>query len=236
MKNNLVAKVIYRSMFCMLSFITILLITGFFSIDGHDMVTVNEDVFYYYTNLSNYLCFGVMLACLCDNTKQLKSGQLTGYTRSPYLKHLKFITPPIIALTFLAYGILLGEPGTLGFWNSIANLCYHVSCPVLFILDTLLFDEHKSVGYLDPLLSIIPPVIYVVVIEIMGSKTGRYPYFFLDMGELGVGGLVKWMVILLSLFIVMGYLLFLYDKLTKVNGKWKLDFSGTPAFGFRKKA
>ena len=236
MKNNLVTKVIYRSIFCAISFFTILIITGFFSIDGHDTVSVNEDMFYYYTNLSNYLCFGVMLACLCGDAKQLASGQLYGHTRNAYLKHWKFITTPIIALTFLAYGILLGEPGTLSFWNALGNICYHVTCPLLFILDTLLFDEHKSVGYLDPLLSIILPLIYVVVIEIMGAKTGRYPYFFLDKGELGMGGLMMWIGILLSLFIVLGYILFVYDKLVKVDGKWKLDFSETPAFGFMKKA
>ena len=203
--------------------------------DGHDAVTFNEDMIYYYTNLSNYLCFGVMVACLVDTARQLSAGTLRGYIRSPLLKHLKYEATIIVAITFLAYGLFLGEPTTLRFWNDLPNVCYHVACPVLFILDTVLFDEHKRVGYLDAFLTLILPAVYVVVIEIMGAQTGRYPYFFLNKNELGMGGLVVWISILLGFFLVLGYLLFLYDKLVKKDGKWKLDFSGTPAFGFRRR-
>ena len=235
MKNNLVTKLIYRTVFCTVSFFAILFITDFFSVGGHDTFTFSADLFYFYTNLSNYLCFGVMIACLRDDVKQLRAGNLTGYNRNPYLKNLKFTATVIISITFIAYGLLLGEPTTLGFWNNIANLCYHVACPVLFILDTVLFDEHKSIGWLDPVLAMVMPLIYVIVIEILGAQSGRYPYFFLDMGELGFGGLMMWIGILLTLFLVIGYLLFLYDKLVWVNGKRKLDFSETPLFGFLKK-
>ena len=235
MHNNLVTKLIYRACFCAFSFVTILFITGFFSMGGHEGVTVNEDMFYYYTNLSNYLCFGVAIACLCDDARQLSGGILRGHTRSPILKHVKYSATLIIAVTFLAYGILLGDPTALRFWNDLPNVCYHVACPVLFILDTVLFDEHKSVGYLDPLAALIFPLLYVIVIEIMGAQSGRYPYFFLDKNQLGPGGLLTWIAVLLGLFLVLGYLLFLYDKLVKKDGKWKLDFSRTPAFGFLKR-
>ena len=235
MKNSLVTKVVYRTFFCAVSLFAILFITEFFSVGGHDRPTFTKDLFYFYTNLSNFLCFGVMIACLRDDIRQLRGGALNGYNRSPYLKHIKYVATLIISITFIAYGLLLGEPGTISFWNNIANICYHVACPLLFIIDTLLFDEHKSIGYLDPLLAIILPLIYVIVIEIMGAHTGRYPYFFLDMGELGFAGLIMWVSILLALFIFLGYALFFYDKLVKIKGKWRLDLSGTPAFGFMKK-
>jgi hypothetical protein len=32
-------------------------------------------------------------------------------------------------------------------------------------------------------------------------------------------------LILLAIFLVLGYVLFVYDKLVKKNGKWQLDFS-----------
>ena len=236
MKNSLVTKVIYRSVFCTVSLFSILLMTEFFSVGGSDTATFTKDLFYYYTNLSNFLCFGVMIVCLRDDAKQLRSGKLYGYNRSSILKYLKFSATIIISITFIAYGLLLGEPLTLKFWNNIANLGYHVVCPVLFILDSILFDEHKSVGILDALLATVLPIIYVVVIEIMGAQTGRYPYFFLDMGELGLGGLMMWIGILLSLFLVIGYGLFFYDKLVRINGKWKFDFSDTKLIGPREKS
>lgn len=236
MKNSLVSKLIYRTVFCAVSFVSILLMTEFFSVGGSETLTFTKDLFYYYTNLSNFLCFGIMLACLIDDAKQLRSGKLFGFNRNPVLKYMKFSATIIISITFIAYGLLLGEPLTLKFWNNIANLGYHVVCPILFILDTLLFDEHKSIGILYTLLATVLPTIYVVVIELLGAKSGRYPYFFLDMGELGFGGLMMWIGILLALFLFIGYALFFYDKLVKVNGKWKLDFKGTKLIGAKANA
>lgn len=227
MNNNLVTKVIYRAACCTVSLFSIFFITNFFSTGGSDTLTFSKDLFYYYTNLSNYLCFAIWLVCLRDDARHLRAGHLRGYNRGAFLRHMKFSATVIISITFVAYGLLLGEPGTLQFWNNISNVCYHVACPVLFILDTLLFDEHKSIGILDPVLATVLPILYVVVIEIMGAKTGRYPYFFLDMSQLGFGGLMTWIAILLTLFLVIGYALFVYDKLVRTDDKWKLDFTGT---------
>ena len=235
MNNNLVVKVICRACFCTFSLVTILFITGFFSLDGHDTVTFNEDMVYYYTNLSNYLCFGVMIACLADDAKQLSAGILRGHTRSPLLMHLKYVATLAITVTFLAYGLLLSDPTSLSFWNNLPNVCYHVACPVFFILDTLILDEHKRVGFLDPILALALPAVYVLVIELMGAQTGRYPYFFLDKNQLGAGGLAIWLLVLLAVFLTLGYLLFLYDKLVKKDGAWRLDFSHTPALGIMRK-
>ena len=44
-----------------------------------------------------------------------------------------------------------------------------------------------------------------------------------------------WIGVLLALFVVIGYILFIYDKLVKVDGKWKFDFSKTPAFSLMAK-
>lgn len=227
MKNSLVTKVIYRTAFCVVSLFSVLFITGFFSVGGSEIATFHtKDIFYYYTNLSNYLCLGVMIAVLREDIKRLRGGELYAYNSNPALKLLKFSATLIIAITFIAYGLLLGNPLSLPFWNNIANLCYHVACPVMFILDTLLFDEHKSVGVLDPLIALILPLIYVIVIEIMGAQSGRYPYFFLNLDELGWSGLLMWVGILLALFLVLGYALFCYDKLVKVEGRYRFDFSG----------
>lgn len=231
MKDNLVTKVIYRAICCTVSLFSLFFISEFFSTGGSDVFTFSDDLFFYYTNLSNYLCFGIWIACLCGDAKQLRSGVLRGHTRSPFLKFMKHSATIIISITFICYGLLLGEPTTLAFWNNISNICYHVAVPVLFIIDTILFDEHKSVGILDPVLSTVLPIIYVVVIEILGAKSGRYPYFFLDMGELGFGGLMMWIGILLLMFMFIGYALFFWDKVIKVDGKWKLDFKDVKLIG-----
>ena len=226
MKNRLVNRVVYRTVFCTVSFFSLLFMTGFFTVGGSDRGYFTPDLFYFYTNLSNMLCLAVMLACLRTDVKNLAGGQAK-YGR--FLKYMKFSATVIIAITFFAYGLLLGDPTSLRFWNDIGNLTYHVGCPLLFMLDTLIFDEKGSVGALDPLAATALPIVYVVVIELMGARTGRYPYFFLDMGALGFGGLMMWIGILLAFFLLVGYGLFLKDK--RVKGKW--DFSGTRLLGAR---
>ena len=42
-----------------------------------------------------------------------------------------------------------------------------------------------------------------------------YPYFFVNLETQGVGGVAKWIVILLVAFVAVGYLFFGLDKLGK---------------------
>lgn len=39
-----------------------------------------------------------------------------------------------------------------------------------------------------------------------------YPYFFINLDEQGVAGVVRWVVILLVAFIVLGYVLMMVDR------------------------
>ena len=42
-----------------------------------------------------------------------------------------------------------------------------------------------------------------------------YPYFFLNLDNLGVAGVAKWVVILFAGFIVLGYIFYGIDKIIK---------------------
>lgn len=46
-----------------------------------------------------------------------------------------------------------------------------------------------------------------------------YPYFFLNLETQGIGGVIKWIVILLIFFVVVGYLFWVIDKLGKKKCK-----------------
>lgn len=52
----------------------------------------------------------------------------------------------------------------------------------------------------------------------------EYPYFFLNVSELGYGGVLLWIVGLLAVFTALGYLLWLWNRFDKIDGKWKFDF------------
>ena len=87
-----------------------------------------------------------------------------------------------------------------------------------------------SLNVFAPLFSLVIPLVYVGYIFVLGLVIPdfEYPYFFLDVRSIGYGGVLAWVLILLVVFVVLAYLMWLYDKLVKRDGKWKLDFSPLP--------
>ncbi|MDE6667561.1 MAG: Pr6Pr family membrane protein [Clostridia bacterium] len=231
MINKLFTQMIYRIVFCVISGLACVLTLGFFrETYGTDYLTISNNFWQYYTNISNYICFGIGVAVCAATVKRVKAGETEGHNKC--CQTLKFCATVMILVTFLVYASLLGDVTSPSFWNSLGNLTYHVAAPILFILDWFLFDEHKTVKILDPLKATIMPLIYVVYILIYGAiykaaagEPFSYPYFFLNVNDLGYGGVVLWVFILVVVFVVLGYLMFIYDKLVKdENGKWKFDF------------
>lgn len=178
----------------------------------------------YYTNISNYFVFVCSVLVLCETERRVRAGETEGFNRR--FQTFKFMTTVMILVTFLVYLILLGDPFSADFWRNIGNLSYHVFAPVLFILDYFLFDGKKTLSVFAPLYSLVIPLIYVAYTFILGAAIPdfEYPYFFLDVNELGYGGVMIWVVILLVVFAVLGYLLWLWNRFVKENGKRRLDF------------
>lgn len=223
MKNNLLTQMIYRIVLCCVSALAVLLTFDVFYV-GQGASALSWDFLKFYTNLSNYFVFAVSVIVLADNVKRVYAGERYGYNRK--IRTFKFMTTVMILVTFLVYCILLGDPLSANFWRNLGNLSYHVAAPVLFILDYILFDEHKTVSVFAPLYSLVIPLVYVAYTFILGAAIPgfEYPYFFLDVNELGYGGVLVWVVILLAVFTVLGYLLWLWNRLVKENGKYKFDF------------
>ncbi len=230
MKNNLITQMIYRIVLCCVSGLAVLLSLSFFSVHGSPVFTFGADggvgwsFLKYYTNISNYFVFAVSVAVLIDNVRHVRKGETTGHNR--VWRNFKFMTTVMISVTFLVVLILLDNPTRISFWNSLGNMTYHVAAPVLFILDFFLFDEHGAVSWKLPLLSLVIPLCYVFYILVLGSVIDNfeYPYFFLNVHELGYGGVALWVAVLLAAFTALGYLYWLYDKLEKREGKWKIVF------------
>lgn len=220
MIKNRITQLIYRSIFLTLSFIGML---DSFGLLEHQ--TPGIDCLVYYTTLSNLLCFGVMLAVFISTLKHINKNELIG--NNTCIPHLKFYSTIIILVTFLVYNILLTDNMFGSGWNSIGNLTKHILCPLLFVFDFLLFDEHHTVSWYDPLLCTILPLIYVIFILIRGALlpsdfTGTiYPYFFLNVNEKGYLGVFLWVLVLVVVFIAIAYVLYFYDKIEIENKKIK---------------
>lgn len=222
-RKNLLTQMIYRIILCCVSGLAVLLTFGIFYV-GEGPEPLTWEFLKFYTNISNYFVFAVSVIVLADNVKRVYAGEREGYNTK--VRTLKFMTTVMILVTFLVYVTLLGKPFTADFWRRLGNISYHVFAPLLFIIDYFLFEEKKSVSVFAPLLSLIIPLVYVCYVFILGAAVPNfeYPYFFLDVNSLGYGGVMVWVVILVVIFTVLGYLLWLYNRCTLENGKLKADF------------
>ena len=224
MCKNMVTQLIYRVVLCVVSAFACLLSLGIFYIGTNGGNHFSWDFLKFYTNISNYFVFAVSVVVLADTVKRLRRGETEGYCRK--LRTFKFMTVVMILVTFLVVIFLLDSPLQASYWRNIGNMSYHFLAPLLFILDYIFFDEKRTLSVLAPLYSLVIPLIYVAYIFLLGAiiPDFSYPYFFLDVKTLGYGGVFLWILGLLGVFAVLGYLLWLWNRLDKIDGKWKLDF------------
>ena len=221
MIKNRTAQLIFQTIYCTLGLVGLVACLGIF--DNINMI--RWDFYVHFTNLSNFLCIGVMAAELIQTAKKKEDSYVTT------VPVLKFIGMLGILLTFLVFNIMLagaeGRDPQLN-WR-VGSLCFHVVLPIMYIADWFLFFERKKCKWYYPIASIAFPLIYIIFIfiqaAIMGFDTSIlipgtttpliYPYFFVNLETQGVGGVAKWIVILLVAFVAVGYLFFGLDKLGK---------------------
>jgi hypothetical protein len=190
---------------------------------------IRWDFYVHFTNISNFLCFGVMLASLIQTAKKKEDSYVT------VAPMFKFIGMLGILLTFLVFNIMLaGAEGRdpQANWR-IGSLCFHVVLPVLYIADWFLFRERKKAKWYYPIASIGFPLAYVIFLLIQAvilkfdtsilipnSQTPLiYPYFFVNLDTQGTTGVLMWIGILAVAFAAVGFIFFGLDKLGKKSYK-----------------
>ena len=216
MFKNRTAQLIFQSFFCAIGLVGIVASFGIFE----DVLNPRWDFYVHFTNLSNYFCIGIVFAELVQTAKKKEDSFVT---TAPLIK---FIFILAILLTFLVFNFLLaGRPdrNPQDNWR-VASISFHVILPVMYVLDWVLFYEHKKVKWFYPLISPVIPVVYVIfvysraaIVNFNPQVAYLYPYFFLNLDNLGVAGVARWLVILLIGFIALGYIFYGIDKLIKTK-------------------
>ena len=219
MIKNRTAQLIFQTIYCTLGFVGIVATFGIFD----DINSFRWDFYVHFTNISNFLCIGIMLAALVQTAKKKEDSFVT---TAPLLKFIGMLG---ILLTFLVFNIMLaGKRDPQLNWR-IGSLTFHVVLPIMYVAHWFLFYERKKCKWYYPVASIAFPLAYLVFIFIQaaimkfdtsllipGTETPLiYPYFFVNLETQGVGGVIKWIVILLSAFVVVGFIFFGLDKLGK---------------------
>ncbi len=225
MIKNRTTQLIFQTIYCTLGLVGIIASLGIFD----NIQMIRWDFYVHFTNISNFLCFGVMLASLIQTAKKKEDSYVT------VAPMFKFIGMLGILLTFLVFNIMLaGAEGRdpQANWR-IGSLCFHVVLPVLYIADWFLFRERKKAKWYYPIASIGFPLAYVIFLLIQAvilkfdtsilipnSQTPLiYPYFFVNLDTQGTTGVLMWIGILAVAFAAVGFIFFGLDKLGKKSHK-----------------
>ena len=221
MIKNRTAQLIFQTIYCTLGLVGIVASLGIFD----NINVIRWDFYVHFTNISNFLCLGVMLASLIQTAKKKEDSFVSA---APVLK---FIGTLGILLTFLVFNIMLaGAEGRdpQANWR-IGSLCFHVVLPIMYIADWFLFRERRNCKWYYPLLSICFPLGYAIFLLIQATILKFdssilipttttpliYPYFFVNLDNLGVGGVLTWVAILAVAFAAVGFLFLGLDRLGK---------------------
>ena len=221
MIKNRTAQLIYQTVYCTLGLIGFVACLGIFD----NINVIRWDFYVHFTNISNFLCIGVMLASLIQTAKKKEDSYVTA---APVLK---FIGVLGILLTFLVFNIMLaGAEGRdpQANWR-VGSLMFHVVLPIMYIADWFLFRQRRNCKWYYPLLSICFPLVYAIFLLIQAiilkfdssilipttTTPLIYPYFFVNLDTLGVSGVLMWIAILAVAFAAVGFLFFGLDKLGK---------------------
>ncbi|MBO5907673.1 MAG: Pr6Pr family membrane protein [Clostridia bacterium] len=226
MIKNRTVQLIYQTVYCTLGIVGCVACLGIFD----DVNTFRWDFYVYFTNISNFLCLGVMLASLISTAKRKDEG----YVRTAPL--LKFIGMLGILLTFLVFNLLLaGAAGRDPQANfRVGSVLFHVLLPIMYIADWFLFYERKTCKWYYPIASISFPLAYVIFLLIQaiilgfdstiltptGAKTPLiYPYFFVNLETQGLPGVLMWIAIISAAFVAAGFMFFGLDKINNRRTK-----------------
>ena len=223
MIKNRTAQLIYQTIYCTLAFVGCVASLGIFD----NISMIRWDFYVHFTNISNFLCFGVMLTALIQTAKRKEDGYVTA---APIVKFIGMLG---ILLTFLVFNILLagaeGRDPQLNF--RVGSLLFHVILPIMYIADWFLFYERKKCLWWYPFVSTAFPLGYVIFLLIqaiiLGFNTSIlipttttpliYPYFFVNLDTQGVPGVLMWIAILAVAFIAVGFAFFGLDRLKIKN-------------------
>lgn len=220
MIKNRTVQLIYQTIYCTLALVGSVACLGIFD----DIKLFRWDFYVYFTNLSNFLCFGVMLTALIQTIKKKEDGFVSSCPL------LKFIGMLGIVLTFLVFNFMLaGAEGREPQLNwRIGSICFHVVLPLMYIADWFLFYERKKTTWRYPIASISFPLAYAIFLlihaAILGfdtsilTPTGTtliYPYFFVNLETQGVPGVLMWIAILSVAFVAMGFGFYGLDRISK---------------------
>lgn len=118
-----------------------------------------------------------------------------------------------ILITFLGYAIMLSSlynPTTP--YGIFTNLVIHYLVPIAFVIDWVFTIKKVKYRWVNLVLWIIYPILYIVLSILHGKFLGSYLYPFLNIDTMGLGYYFLALGILVIVFLALGSSLILINK------------------------
>jgi len=110
----------------------------------------------------------------------------------------------ILVVAVIYYALLAKDHNPEGL-SAMLNIGLHLVLPVLYIFDWLVFAPKKSMPFKTVPLWVVFPAGYGVFNIIRGAINGFYPYPFLNVAELGLGGVFSNMMGFVVFYAIGGF-------------------------------
>jgi hypothetical protein len=118
-------------------------------------------------------------------------------------RHIVFAVSVSLVIHVVYVFLLIGIEGVFDDFISygFSNMLLHYITTYILLLDLFFFTKEKTYYYKDIWKYLIMPISYTIYVLIYGTIINDYPYFFLDIRQVGYG------VVVYIIFIGIGYAL-----------------------------
>lgn len=160
--------------------------------------------FSYFTILTNVL---VVLAL--TGPALSPNSRLGRWSRS---EGVRAATAMYIAVVGVVYHLLLARVWDPQGWALLANTLLHYVMPVAFVLDWVLFTPKGRLRWIDAVKWLAFPLAYGGWTVVHGVPSGWWPYWFVNVDELGWAAAAANFVALLAFFLTLGLIVVTADR------------------------
>jgi hypothetical protein len=171
--------------------------------NGTSVSTAIVNYFSFFTILTNFLV-ALVLTQLCVRRR----------AHEPFFARasVQAAAATSIAIVGIVYSLVLRQLWDPEGLQKIADIVLHDAVPVLYVLYWLWFSRKGDLRFRDVPRWLVYPASYLLYTLIRGVITGRYPYPFLDAGNLGYPRFFLNIVVLIAGFLAVGFLLLVIGR------------------------
>jgi hypothetical protein len=185
--------------------------------------SVSTVQFLYFTVLSNILCLGWFVFLAVRTGSDLVRHGVRGAS-APFPRFTGAVMMSITVTMLIYLVVLVPEAFTqnTGYTPfTLTDDLIHIVTPILTVADWLLFVPKGSFRWFDPPLWALLPYAYLAFAFVYGAAGGTfgggtsYPYPFMEVDRLGIGGVAAWLV---ALTVALEVVAFVYVGIDRMLG------------------